>query len=294
MVVVTIEIGYMNSVSLDKRYALSCLDMTSYFNDNTRDAVDYINATDKGFYRINITPELTPGLLFLYNKAKIQGYYGTPSYDSFNQKYYIRFLEEMGILHKDVEQESRFCTGLIMRPLLLSFASIKYYIGKNSDMTVMQLGFKPIKEIGAATVYQNSNFLPLGYTYHQYIPIRKFRSLSELQKELVLQKAIVLEEPISPEITNKLKEFDLNNLSQNYTADSYSLDIANLNQNTFVITHFSQNHIDGTIKLDTPKSLFFTIPYDKGWRAVVDNKKIKPYLRVPLKIHSVQRRYKVH
>ena len=278
LIVIMIEIGYMNSDSLNNRNVLLDWDMINYFNGNTKDSVDYINATDKEFYRINISPELTPDIRFLLNNAKIQGYYGTPSYDSFNQKYYIRFLKGLGTLGGGYDGGTRLCYGLMNRPLLWSFASIKYYIGKNSDMTVMQLGFKPIKEIAAATVYQNSNFLPLGYTYHQYIPLSIFGSLSVNQKELVLQKAIVVEEPIDPEIKSKLKEFDLNNLSKNYTADSYSHDIAILNQNTFDITHFSQNHIDGTIRLDTPKILFFTIPYDKGWSAVMDNKKIKPYL----------------
>jgi len=93
-----------------------------------------------------------------------------------------------------------------------------------------------------------------------------------------LQKAIVLNEPVIPEIASKIKEFDLNKLPANYGSQDYLHDIANLNQNTFNMNYFSQNHINGTIKLNTPKILFFSIPYDKGWTADVDNRMIKPQL----------------
>jgi uncharacterized membrane protein YfhO len=276
------EIAYMNASSFNNRYPLSSLDMTKYFKGITKDAVDYIKFIDKGFYRINIDTnildEIDRNRGLFYNKSKIQDYFGTTSYDRFNQKYYIRFMEEMGVIKKGKELESRQCSGLMLRPLLWSFASIKYHIGKTSDATLMLFGFKPIKEIGSATVYQNGNFLPLGYTYEQYVTNNKFQSLSEGQKQLVLQKAIVLNEPVIPEIASKIKEFDLNKLPANYGSQDYLHDIANLNQNTFNMNYFSQNHINGTIKLNTPKILFFSIPYDKGWTADVDNRMIKPQL----------------
>ncbi len=278
LVVLMIEIGYMNTVSLKDRYTLSPSNIMSYSGGDTKDAVDFIHAIDEGFYRINIDAGLTPPIQFIYNKAKILDYYGTPSYDSFNQRYYIRFLEELGIIKKEQEAESRFSRGLVQHPLLWPFASIKYHIGKDSDMSVIQLGFRPIKRIGEATIYKNGNFMPLGYTFNHYIPIGKFGSLPNIQKSLVLQKAVVVEEPVDTEVASKLNELDEFILTQNNGSYTYFQDIAHRNQNTFHISRFSHNDIKGTIKLDTPQMLFFSIPYDRGWSAVIDNRKTRPQL----------------
>jgi uncharacterized membrane protein YfhO len=44
------------------------------------------------------------------------------------------------------------------------------------------------------------------------------------------------------------------------------------------ISEHSQNHIKGTIRLDKKELLFFSIPYDPGWTAIVDGKRIRPLL----------------
>ncbi len=45
------------------------------------------------------------------------------------------------------------------------------------------------------------------------------------------------------------------------------------------IDYFSQNHIKGHITLDTTAMMFFSIPYDQGWKATV-NGKIKPLEKI--------------
>jgi len=275
---IMIEVAYMNSNSLTGRYALTPFSLINYTDGKIKDAVDYIHAIDKGLYRTNVDVRLTSDINYLYNMAKICGYFGTTSYDSFNQKYYIRFLEEMNMLKKGDETNSRWANGLIFQPLLWPFASIKYHIGINSDMILQPLGLDPIKQIGDITVYKNSSFLPFGYTYNQYIPISRFKMLSDVQKALVLQKAIVVEEPIDPKIKSTLNEFNLEELSERNSIHSYFQDIAKLNQNTLNMTGFTQNYLEGTIILEKAKWIFFSIPYDKGWSAEIDNRKIKPQL----------------
>lgn len=48
--------------------------------------------------------------------------------------------------------------------------------------------------------------------------------------------------------------------------------IKNLREDTLQITHFEEDHIKGTINLDSRKMLFFSIPFHKGWRAKVNGK----------------------
>jgi hypothetical protein len=275
--ILSLEIYYMNSGILMSRQAISPENMSHFYNLN-KDVVDYLNATDKEFYRIDKNYYSAP-IELLLNNAKVEGYYGTSSYDSFNQKYYIRFLEEMGIIENGSESQTRFSNGLLTQPLLWPFASIKYYIGLDTDYPHMKaFGYEPIKRQMNSVVYKNNHFLPLGYTYDHFISISEFRKLTELQKELTIYKAFVAEEPIASELKRKLKEYDIKDIPQNNTIGSYIMDIDLLRKDTFKIDNFSQNNISGTIKLDTPKLLFFSIPYDKGWKCFIDNIQIKPLL----------------
>ena len=127
-------------------------------------------------------------------------------------------------------------------------------------------------------VLENKFFLPLGFTYEQYIPANIFSKLYPLYKDVVLHKAFVAENPINDKIKT-LKEYDLNEASlANYSLLNLAMDISLLKQNTFNILHFSQNKIIGDIVLIKPKLLFFSIPFDSGWHAVIDGKNVKPLL----------------
>jgi uncharacterized membrane protein YfhO len=50
-------------------------------------------------------------------------------------------------------------------------------------------------------------------------------------------------------------------LLQDYTARA---------QERLTLTRFSENHIYGTITVPQPRILFFSIPFDRGWQAVVN------------------------
>jgi uncharacterized membrane protein YfhO len=184
----------------------------------------------------------------------------------------------MDIISKGNIAESSFSTGLIYQPLLWSIASIKYHLSNIPDNIAVILGYIPITRFGNVIVYKNNHFIPLGFTYNHFISLSQFRKLEQNQKNIVLQKAFVVEEPINNEVKRKLKEFDLRDLPNAYTTDVYFHDIELLRQDTLHITKFSQNNINGTIKVNNAKLLFFSIPYDKGWKAIIDGKWVKPML----------------
>lgn len=49
-------------------------------------------------------------------------------------------------------------------------------------------------------------------------------------------------------------------------------DIKKLKKESLKINKFNDNHFKGDIHLDSNKMLFFSIPYDKGWKVKIDNK----------------------
>ncbi|MCF6240871.1 MAG: YfhO family protein, partial [Bacteroidales bacterium] len=57
----------------------------------------------------------------------------------------------------------------------------------------------------------------------------------------------------------------------------YAKTTNHLKQDTFNITKFSQSNIEGKINLSKTKMLFFTIPFDEGWKVEVNGKEKELY-----------------
>jgi len=273
---VFIEIGYMNSKTLQQRVVITkseSLQKTGY-NDYSVEASAYVKSIDKGFFRVNKDYASGPAIHTSSNDAKMQDYFGTLSYSSFNQKYYIRFLEETECIKKGEEFQSRWAPGFEARPLLHIFGSIKYNFIKRPNSPFLQYGYDSITQVGDVKILKNRFVLPLGFTYDRYMPIGEYRKLSVIQKQLILYKAFVAENPVSPQFA-KFSTFSARDTIKNLTWGEFSLDVAARKADTMHMTSFTNNRITGTIDLKTAKLLFFTIPYDQGWQCKINGKPAK-------------------
>ena len=82
----------------------------------------------------------------------------------------------------------------------------------------------------------------------------------------------------------------------------YAEDIQHLKQNPLKIASFEEDHIRGTVSVDSDSLLFLSIPYDKGWKVHVDGKETYPmvvnvgFLGVPLKKgeHMIELKFTPH
>jgi len=273
---ILIELGYFSYIGTNKRFVetANTLKSKTGYNDFTVDALKYIKEIDHGFYRINKNYFSGTSIHSTINDAQIQDYYGTPSYMSFNNVFYINFLSQTGIIHANNEVETRWSIGLINRPLLQTFGNVKYNLSKaggfSYDYTI--LGYEAIGTFGDVTVFRNTNFLPLGFTYRKYITFSDYKKLEDIQKEITLLRAFVIDDD-QVKLYQGIDRFDINkDTTSNYTLINYFSDIASLKQNTLETDKLTQNSVKGYIRLDQKKLVFFTIPYDKGWQLMVDGK----------------------
>ncbi|MDP1622517.1 MAG: YfhO family protein [Bacteroidales bacterium] len=277
LLIVFIELGSGNYTSLSKRSVLTKQESRQKigYNDYTLESVDYLNSTDKQFFRVNKDYTASPAIHTSFNDAKAQGYNSTMVYDSFNQKYYIMFLEEMGIITKGKETQSRWAIGFANRPFLQNLASTKYTLTKGPASRFRMFQYDSVSLFGDVKVLKNRFFLPLGFTYDKYIPLDSFSIVSSNKKDFILQQAFIADTPVDKRFAI-FKQYPLNDTAVTYTYDSYFKDILNLKKDTLAITRFSQNHINGTIDLDSAKMLFLSIPYDKGWHVKINGKDVHP------------------
>lgn len=244
--------------------------------DNTVDAVNYIKTIDSSlFYRVEKDYSSGNSIHGSLNDAKVQGYFGTASYSSFNQINYINFLQEMELIQKGSEAQTRWSPGVRGVPLMMTFASVKYYITKDFQNPLQYNRFDSIAVFGDVLLLENKYFLPLGFMYNSYILLEDFSELAPFKKQQALLKAIVLDDEGLCKNLSLLDTNTLVDLSM-FSLLAYEKMVDSLSKNTFNITSFKHKTIKGNIIVNKDGMLFFSIPYSEGWKIIVNGSSVKP------------------
>jgi uncharacterized membrane protein YfhO len=277
LVLACLELAFFSGITVNKRNVVSSneLRQKTGYNDYTNEAVGYLNSIDKSFFRINKDYFSGPAVLASLNDAKIQKYKGTTSYHQFNQEYYTEFLQEMDVISRGDEYNTRWSLGLSRRPLLQTWAGVKYNLTRTQDSALTAQGYEFLDRFGDVRVYRNRFYLPLGFTYDTYIRSSDFSRLSQVQKNIVLFRAFVLDDTAIHRY-NAFRTFDISDTSRTYNWAECESDVNALRQDTLSISAHGQNIIEGTIRLQQSKLVFLSVPYDKGWTAKVDGRELTP------------------
>jgi uncharacterized membrane protein YfhO len=119
--------------------------------------------------------------------------------------------------------------------------------------------------------------LPLGFTYEKYIPLKDFETLPKNKKMFTLYKAVVIDDRIYKNFGNLIK-LNLKDIPEIGLVKEYINDIGLLGRDSLHISKFGQNYIKGEINTDKNKILFFSIPYDRGWKVKVDGNNVNPMM----------------
>jgi uncharacterized membrane protein YfhO len=252
------------------------------YNDYSRDAVDWIKTKDKSYFRVEKNYPSYNNKLIMHastNDAKVQGYWGTKSYHSFNNLNYVRFLSAMDIINEKDENQTRWISGVGMRPMISFLLGNKYFLSNQSKDIQMGFGYEYRHTVGDVSIFENPNFVPFGFTYSRVIPRSEFNKLDKGlvqniygKKDIALLKACVVEDEDLKKIDLPVYRTDTIN-AQNFPFQQLIDNTKALRAESFEMTDFKNDHFKGKIKISgTKKILFFSMPEDKGWSVKVDGK----------------------
>jgi uncharacterized membrane protein YfhO len=267
LVALCVELAMTASMSVNNRPVVTAAEFHERvgYNDYSIDAINYLKKKDQSFYRIEKTYASSPANHRSLNDGMVQGYWGTSSYASLNKNSYLDFMDAVGLISEDDKQhQMRWVKGLGGRTVLLSFASVKYLLTNDPDFYT-GYGFRTIGKTGNIFVVQNTFALPFGFTYDSYISRNEFMRLAEWQKDSALIKAAVLDPPLEMVATGRYRRLLAGDIG-----DNLEMDVQARQEHSLEMVSFSQNTIIGKITLNTDRMLFFTIPFDDGWKAKVD------------------------
>lgn len=269
-----LAINSSRTVNISKREALTKEELSEKigYNDYTNEAVAYVKQTEKSpFYRIE--KSFGSGLAHhgSVNDAKNQNFYGIKSYHSFNQPNYIRFMTALRVVDKNNEFTSRWCIAAPANTMWHSLVGVKYFISKNNEANMF--GYDSLKTFNDIKLSKNRFALPLGITYTNFMDEDDFETsnYNNTFASKAMLKACVVDKKLLSQLSGLKKVAEIDTM-QVWADGEFEQVIKDLKTDTLQISSFGNTKITGSIKLNTKKILFLSIPFDKGWHATVNGK----------------------
>lgn len=240
---------------------------SDYYNEALQYTIDSLKEQDDSLYRIITATGF-------YNYSQRYSYMGVSNYSSISSSPVYDFFSFFDLLFSP--DSPGIFPDFNERYMLNTLVGVKYYI-KNSPEATIPEGFEYAFRLGNYDVYQNTQYLPLGYVYDSYISEEDLQDRSDTIKDFSVLNAVMLsEEDIAVLEENGLNipEYDLTDIlpygDSEIPYDDYADAVSHLRKTPFTIDYFSQNHIEGNVTLKEDGVLFLSIPCEKGWHLKVN------------------------
>ena len=132
-------------------------------------------------------------------------------------------------------------------------------------------GWKLIGTENGYNIYENENFIPMGFTYDGYITRSEYEELTEATRQLALLKALVVEDEDAQKIS-------LPHLSTNamwFIPSEYAQDCRSRAADAASSFATDNRGFSATISLSQAQPVFFSVPYENGWTATVNGQPVE-------------------
>jgi len=212
------------------------------------------------------------------NDGKVQGYFGTRSYYSFNQVHSIRFLADFGFLDIESEPETRWTDGVRRAPGTSGLLSVRYTLLRDHPNLTEGPTHAKLAQFENIGLYENRLFVPLGASYDRVIPLDALYALDIGGRRLAIQRAAAIDPSEAPAAVAALAPLDAAEVAaavERYDLDAALADVACLAAERVAWESISHNRLSGRIDLARTKLVFLSIPFDRGWRAEVDGAEVE-------------------
>ena len=142
------------------------------------------------------------------------------------------------------------------------------------DETVPKLkGFTYIDTMDGFNVYENENYIPMGFAFDCYTTDEDIKDHDKLERSMMLTKALVLTDNQAAVYCDYIKYHDFSEDMLDY--DEYAANCAERKAESCYYFRHDTNGFTGKIELDEPKLVYFSVPYEKGWTAKVNGVETK-------------------
>lgn len=144
--------------------------------------------------------------------------------------------------------------------------SVKYYYDYDGNTSIPE-GFRYLRTENHVDIYENTNYIPMGFVYDSYCPEERLAGLLPEERAAALLQALVISEQ-DEAVARKYLPL------RGDGAEDLTLSEAASRRRETTCSYFKGTHsgFDATITLETNNIVFFSIPNDKGWEITVNGK----------------------
>lgn len=202
---------------------------------------DYLHGLDSTLYR-TYTP-IRPVDYSLYRNLSL--HYNYPSISTYDSMYQFSIADYLSLIGANPS----YWGFHIIEADRAKMLGVKYYMIAHHELDLVENldHLTLIKQFENESLYLDPNYLPMGYTYTNYLSKSEALKLSPADIDwlntLIIEDEILKTRPQLVEVSER----DL-----------------------FKETSHSNNTLTGTITIHQPSYLFFSIPYDEGWKLTVN------------------------
>lgn len=238
----------------------------SWIKDTCIEGGSKLTLDESSFFRVDILyygsgnyPESMDNQAMYWGLPTIQAFQSTVSSSI------LEFYDSLGITRDVASRPDMEYTGL--RALL----SVKYLFDGVKGSSVSEPGWDYYSTQLGFKIWENSNYIPMGFAYDYYIYSSDFNISSS--KDRILLKALVLSSSQISRYSDIISELpasmkaDVSNLA-------LATDAAERRAKSCSSFNYDNTGFTSTISLDKASLVFFSVPYDSGWTATVNGEPV--------------------
>ncbi len=215
------------------------------------------------FYRVDV-----------YNGMNNQAmYWGLPTIQAFHSIVPASVME----LYPQIGVE-RFVmsTPDIEKQGVRGFTSVKYLFVKEEQRGFSPpAGYKFYDTQNGFDIYLNENYVPMGYTYDYYLDETQFKTMNQQHRDRLLLKGMLLNDEQIEAYKELLKPISENKNRWDYTITGLKTDCDALKNETAESFEIDNRGFTSKITLERDNLVYFSVPYDRGWKAYVNGMETK-------------------
>lgn len=134
-------------------------------------------------------------------------------------------------------------------------------------------GFTYIDTMNGFNVYENQNYIPMGFAFNYYTNDSAIKDAGDFEKTVMLTKALVIDDNQAANYSDYISYYDFSDDELDY--DEYVQNCSLRKAESCYYFRHDTNGFTGKIQLESPKLVYFSIPYEDGWSAKVNGAEVK-------------------
>ena len=213
---------------------------------------------------------VSPGIFSFYNAI---GYYRDVKSIVPQAEYALRSLLSVKYLMNDIEEEQSWSADVSTKDteieisnkddVLKLFDENKSTENKIYESTEWSVNWKEVGRTPECVIYENENFIPMGYTYDYYISKDQLAEVEVGKRSNLLLKALVLTDEQIEKYGDKLQQLPEAEFDK-LTYSDFVKDCTDRREQTADTFETNNYGFTATTSFDTDELVFFSVPYEKN------------------------------